>query len=115
MSKVILHHYGLSPFSEKVRLALGIKGLAWKSVDIPPAPPRPLLTPLTGGYRRTPVMQIGADIFCDTNIILPTLERLYPEPTLYPVPFGALSQALSFNWERTAWIPVIGVSGAFHR
>ena len=109
MSQVILHHYGLSPFSEKVRLALGIKGLAWGSVDIAPAPPRPLLTPLTGGYRRTPVLQIGADIFCDTNIILPTLERLYPAPALYPAPFGALSHALSFNWERTIWIPVIGV------
>ncbi len=61
------------------------------------------------GYRRTPVLQIGADVFCDTNIILPTLERLYPEPALYPAGFGALSQALSFNWERTVWIPVIGV------
>ena len=109
MSQVILHHYGLSPFSEKVRLALGIKGLDWGSVDIAPAPPRPLLTPLTGGYRRTPVMQVGADIFCDTNIILPALDRLHPEPTLYPAPFGVLSEALSFNWERTIWIPVIGV------
>ncbi len=109
MSQVILHHYALSPFSEKIRLALGIKGLSWGSVDIPPAPPRPFLVPLTGGYRRTPVMQIGADIFCDTNIILPTLERLFPEPPLYPAGFGALGQALSFNWERTAWIPVIGV------
>ncbi len=109
MSQVILHHYGLSPFSEKIRLALGIKGLSWGSVDIPPAPPRPLLVPMTGGYRRTPVLQVGADIFCDTNIILPALDRLYPEPTLYPAAFGSLSQALSFNWERTAWIPVIGV------
>ena len=109
MSRVILHHYPLSPFSEKVRLAFGIKGLAWDSVDIAPVPPRPLLAPLTGGYRRVPVMQIGADIFCDTNIILPTLDRLYPTPQLYPAPLGALSQALSFNWERTIWIPVIGV------
>ncbi len=109
MSQVILHHYGLSPFSEKIRLALGIKGLSWGSVDIPPAPPRPLLVPMTGGYRRTPVLQVGADIFCDTNIILPTLERLYPEHPLYPADFGSLARALSFNWERTAWIPVIGI------
>ncbi len=109
MSQVILHQYGSSPFSEKVRLALGIKGLSWSAVDISPAPPRPMLTPLTGGYRRTPVLQIGADIFCDTNIILPTLERLYPTPSLYPVPFGALSKALSFNWERAIWIAAVGV------
>ncbi len=109
MSQVILHHYGLSPFSEKIRLALGIKGLTWGSVDIPPAPPRPLLVPMTGGYRRTPVLQVGADLFCDTNIILPALDRLYPEPPLYPSEFGDLAKALSFNWERTVWIPVIGI------
>ncbi len=108
MSQIILHHYPLSPFSEKIRLALGIKAASWGSVDIAPAPPRPLLTPLTGGYRRTPVLQIGADIFCDTNIILPALDRLHPEPTLYPGPNPTLAQALSFNWERTIWIPIIG-------
>ena len=108
MSQIILHHYPLSPFSEKVRLALGIKKASWGSVDIPAAPPRPLLTPMTGGYRRTPVLQIGADIFCDTNIILPALERLHPQPTLYPGPNPTLARALSFNWERTIWIPIIG-------
>jgi hypothetical protein len=35
--------------------------------------------------------------------------RLHPEPTLYPASFGGLSQALSFNWERTVWIPAIGI------
>ena len=109
MTQPILHHYGLSPFSEKIRLALGVKQLSWGSVDIAPAPPRPLLAPLTGGYRRTPVLQLGADIFCDTNIILPTLERLYPEPALYPAALGPLAKALSFNWERNVWIPVIGI------
>ena len=110
--QMILHHYALSPFSEKVRLALGIKGLAWGSVEIPAAPPRPLLTPMTGGYRRTPVLQVGADIYCDTNIILPALERLYPEPTLYPGAAG-LAQALSFNVERTIWLAVVGVMSHF--
>lgn len=109
MSQLILHQYPSSPFSEKARLALGIKGVGWQVVDISPAPPRPLLTPLTGGYRRAPVLQIGADIFCDTNLILPTLERLYPTPSLYPAPFGTLSTALSFNWERAIWIAAIGV------
>ena len=52
MSQIILHHYPLSTFSEKVRLALGLKGLAYGSVDIAPMPPRPLLNALTGGYRK---------------------------------------------------------------
>ena len=29
MSDIILHHYPFSSFSEKVRTALGFKGLAW--------------------------------------------------------------------------------------
>ena len=65
MSEIILHHYPLSPFAEKTRVALGIKGLAWRSVIIPQIMPKPELMPLTGGYRKTPVMQIGADIYCD--------------------------------------------------
>jgi glutathione S-transferase len=82
--EIILHHYDASLFSEKIRLALGRKKLTWRSVIIPPIMPRPDLMPLTGGYRRTPVMQIGADIYCDTQIILRELERRFPEPTLYP-------------------------------
>jgi glutathione S-transferase len=109
MSEIILHHYGLSPFAEKVRTALGLKGLAWRSVDVAPLPPRPLLHALTGGYRRIPVLQVGADIYCDTNIILPTLERLCPSPTLYPNGSAGVAQGLAFAWERAMWVPTIGV------
>ncbi len=84
MSDVILHHYPQSPVSEKVRVVLGFKGLAWRSVVIPRLPPKPDLMPLTGGYRLTPVMQIGADVFCDSQGIIRALERRFPEPTLFP-------------------------------
>ncbi|WP_218668963.1 glutathione S-transferase family protein [Variovorax sp. KK3] len=113
MPEIILHHYGLSTFSEKVRVALGLKGLAWRSVDIPAAPPRPLLAPLTGGYRRAPVLQVGADIYCDTNIILPALERLHPSPTFYPAGCEGVARGLSFAWDRTMWIPSIGILSHF--
>jgi len=84
MNDIILHHYPQSPVSEKVRVALGIKGLAWRSVEIPRVPPKPDVMPLTGGYRRTPIVQIGADIYCDSQCILRELERRHPEPTFYP-------------------------------
>ena len=84
MSDIILHHYPQSPVTEKVRIGLGIKGLAWRSVEIPRIPPKPDLMPLTGGYRRTPVMQIGANIFCDSQCILREIDRRHPEPTFYP-------------------------------
>jgi len=80
---IILHHYPQSPVAEKIRVALGLKGLSWKSVQIPRLPPKPNLMPLTGGYRLTPVMQIGADIYCDTKCILLELERRFPEPALF--------------------------------
>ena len=82
---LILHHYDFSNYAEKARLASGYKGLDWRACTIPPVAPKPDLTPLTGGYRRTPVLQIGADIFCDTHLILRELERRQPEPTLFPV------------------------------
>ena len=84
MSDLILHHYPTSPFAEKVRLILGYKQLAWKSVFIPMIMPKPDLTALTGGYRKTPVLQIGADIYCDTALICDVLEHLAPAPTIYP-------------------------------
>lgn len=65
-------------------MVLGLKGLAWKSVEIPRLPPKPDLMPLTGGYRLTPVMQISADIFCDSHAIIREIQRRHPEPTLYP-------------------------------
>jgi len=110
MTSPILHNYEFSTFSEKVRTALGYKGIAWQSVDIPGMPPRPLLTPLTGGYRRAPVLQVGADIYCDTQLIMPTLDRLYPGgKPLLPAASEGLARGLGFAWERQMWIPTIGV------
>jgi glutathione S-transferase len=81
---VILHHFDASPFSEKIRLIFGLKKIAWTSVLISRIMPRPDLMPMTGGYRRTPVLQIGADIYCDTQCIMRELERRFPEPSLLP-------------------------------
>ena len=82
MPELILHHYWPSPFTEKVRLALGRKGLAWRSVEQPNIMPKPELLPLTGGYRKIPVLQIGADVYCDSQCILRELERRASEDYL---------------------------------
>jgi glutathione S-transferase len=84
MPDLILHHYPVSPFAEKIRLVLGYKKLAWKSVIIPSIMPKPDLVALTGGYRRTPVLQIGADIHCDTALICDVIEQRQPSPSLHP-------------------------------
>ncbi|MBL8352507.1 MAG: glutathione S-transferase family protein [Burkholderiaceae bacterium] len=84
MAEIILHHYDMSPFAEKARLMLGFKQLPWRSVQIPPVMPKPDVVALTGGYRKTPVLQIGADIYCDTALIARVLEQIQPTPTLFP-------------------------------
>ncbi len=95
MSDIILHHYPTSPFSEKIRLALGYKQLAWKSVFIPSIMPKPDVLALTGGYRRTPFLQIGSDIYCDSALICEVLEHLQPTPALYPAPHRGLARVLA--------------------
>jgi glutathione S-transferase len=80
--EIILHHYDTSPFSEKVRVMLGVKGLSWRSVIQPVIMPKPDLIPLTGGYRRIPVLQIGADVYCDTQVILAEIESRHKKPAV---------------------------------
>ena len=84
MPELMLHHYDISPYAEKIRLCFGLKRLAWRSVIVPMVLPKPDLMPLTGGFRRTPVLQIGADIYCDTLRIAMELDRRCPQPPLLP-------------------------------
>jgi len=113
MPELILHHYDFSNYSEKVRLALGFKGLAWRSVIIPSIAPKPDLTPLTGGYRRTPVLQIGADIFCDTSLIVRELERRFPTPSLFPDDLAAIADTIAYWAENRLLRPIsLYVSGS---
>jgi glutathione S-transferase len=110
MSDIILHHFPTSPFAEKVRVALGIKGISWRSVTIPMVMPKPDLVALTGGYRKTPVMQIGADIYCDTQCILRELERRHPEPSLYRGTDAGTANALAFWSDRNLFSPAVGLA-----
>jgi glutathione S-transferase len=98
----ILHHFDRSPFSEKIRVIFGFKALPWVSVRIPPIMPKPDLMPLSGGYRRTPVMQIGADVYCDTQIIIREIERRFPSPTLFPAGAAGVPWALG-SWTDRAF------------
>jgi glutathione S-transferase len=113
MADIILHHYWLSPYAEKIRRIMGFKKLAWKSVEIPIIAPKPDLTALTGGYRKTPVLQLGADIYCDTDCIVRAIERIRPEPTLFPSGTESLSYMLGSWQQELFWLAVqlAGTSG----
>lgn len=100
MNTPILHHYHTSPFSEKVRLVLGYKNLAWRSVLVPSIMPKPDVLALTGGYRKTPFLQIGADVYCDTALMCEVLEHLQPQPTIYPEATKGVARVLA-QWADT--------------
>ncbi len=93
MTEIILHHYPMSPFAEKIRLVMGYKKLQWNSVLISPIMPKPDVIALTGGYRRTPILQIGADIYCDTALIARVLEEIKHSSTLYPARVAVATNA----------------------
>lgn len=109
MPRIILHHYPRAPHAEKVRLALGVKRLAYDSVTVPSWMPKPDLVALTGGYRRTPVMQVGADVYCDTLLILRQIERMQPSPSLYPDGGEALATLVGRGIEKAIFNAAIGV------
>lgn len=100
MAELILHHYPESPFSEKVRAIFGAKQLAWRSLQVSMVMPRPATIALTGGYRRIPVLQVGADIYCDTALIAEYLDDLGTGPTLYPAGQMLAAQTLA-RWVDT--------------
>jgi glutathione S-transferase len=106
MSDLILHHYDFSNFAEKVRLAFGFKHITWHSVIIPPIAPKPDLVPLTGGYRRTPVLQAGADLYCDSRLIVREIERRVRAPTLFPPAQSALADAIGYWAENRLMRPI---------
>lgn len=106
---VVLHHYETSPFSEVVRLALGMKNADYWSVIIPNIAPKPLLTPLTGGYRKTPVLQIDADIYCDSTLAVEAIEAL-PGPTLFPAPLGRAATLIAAHAGGPMFFSAVGAA-----
>ncbi len=109
MTDLVLHHYATSPFAEKVRIGLGIKQAAWTSVDIPNMMPKPDLMPLTGGYRKTPVLQVGADIYCDTQLIMMEIEKRLPASPLLPKGREGEARGLAMWIDRNIFWSAVGV------
>lgn len=105
---MLLHHYPISPYAEKVRLMLGYLNFEWQSVIHKPVPPRDTLDKLTGGYRRIPVLQIGADIFCDTRTIVDELAKQTSRAELSYSHCDNEIRAFCNYAEGTAFMPIIG-------
>ena len=109
MPTLLLHQYDTSPYSEKIRKLLALKRVPWGAVTQPNIMPKPDLLPLTGGYRRIPVLQIGADVYCDTQLIARTIERLHPAPSLYPGRSEGTCHAWNLWADRLLFLPAVAV------
>lgn len=109
-SDLILHQYDLSPFSEKIRLIFGRKSLEWFACLHPTIMPKPELIALTGGYRQIPVLQIGADIYCGTEVIADEIEALFPDPPLTLLSGAGLGRAFAYWAEETLFWLVVQVT-----
>ena len=88
-------------------MVLGYKQLSWKSVIIPMMMPKPDVVSLTGGYRRTPFLQIGADIYCDTALICDVLEHIQPAPALYPAANKGLARIVAQWGDSLTFSPIM--------
>jgi len=115
MSELMLHHFLVSPFSEKIRLIMGYKDLTWTSVIVPGILPKPDVVALTGGYRKTPFLQIGADIYCDSALVCEVLEQVKPTPPLYPAQIAGLARTLA-QWADSTlfWTALAGPRNTAH-
>lgn len=103
----ILHHYDESPYAEKLRAMFGLTGDDWGSVLSPPFPPRPNVDPLVGGYRRIPVAQLGADLFCDTTLIAAEVAALSGHAALAPAVVDAAAASLAERAEGPVFFAAI--------
>jgi glutathione S-transferase len=106
MTDLLLHNYPASPFAEKARIMLGFKQVEWGFVEVPNILPKPDLVALTGGYRKTPTLQIGRDIYCDTRIMQLVLDRCRPDPAFLVRGQETLALELA-QWADTVWFNTI--------
>jgi glutathione S-transferase len=91
-----LLHFRVSHYNEKVRWALDHKRVAHLRVACVPGFHVPQVRWLTG-QQRLPVLQIGGRVLAGSNHILAEIERLHPEPPLYPQDPAARRRALAIE------------------
>lgn len=108
---LILHHYAMSPFGRKIRSMLGYAGLNWQSAITREMPPRPVLAQLAGGYRKIPVAQIGADVFCDSRTIAAEIAALANKPELALENLDAEARAWAGRADLDLFFPCVLAAG----
>ncbi len=78
---ITLYQYDISPFCDKVRRAMRLKGLSWLTVEVPIIPGKYKHISPTGKF---PAVDFGGRIIVDSTEIIAYLDVLEPTPPLLP-------------------------------
>ena len=98
MSRTVLWHLPLSPYSEKVRWALDYKGVPHARRAAVPGLHIPVALALTRGSSWTlPVMALDDGYIADSTAIVAALEERHPDPPLYPADPAERRRALELE------------------
>lgn len=108
-NQIILHRSLKSPYSQKAMLMLDYENLEWKSVLSSKGVPRPIQEKLVGEYsRRIPVLQVGADLYCDTDMIAKKIAELSGDKNLDRLNFSEEIQKENFRVEDENFMALLG-------
>ena len=97
-----------SPFVRKVIVALEEKGIPYEQEDFAPFPKTEELLALNP-MGKIPILQDGDHFVPDSSVIIAYLERLHPEPSVYPSDPQEYARALFIEeFSDTRMVDVIG-------
>ncbi len=79
---ITLYQYQISPFCDKVRRAMRLKGLTWATVEVPVVPPGMYKSVSPTG--KFPAVDFGGKVVVDSTDIIFHLDTLIETPQLVP-------------------------------
>lgn len=91
-----LLQFRFSPYNEKARWALDLKKAPHKRTSLLPGPHASRIRKLTG-QTATPVLLVGGRAIAGSARIVAELDKLYPQPALYPADAGERVRALEIE------------------
>lgn len=79
-----LHQFEVSPFCDKVRRILHVKGQPYEIVEVPVTRTFQHLRKLSPRIRKLPCLELDGAVIADSSDIARALETRFPEPPLLP-------------------------------
>ncbi|MBI4821369.1 MAG: glutathione S-transferase [Deltaproteobacteria bacterium] len=94
--RIVLHHFRVSHYNEKVRWALDFKHIPHLRKALIPGFHVPHVR-LLSGQNKVPVLEIDGRVLFGSDVILSEIEKAQPEPPLFPADPEGLGRALALQ------------------